>query len=345
MAVKTIREAINDALRQEMERDENVVLIGEDISGGAGGTGTTDAAGGVLGVTKGLLPLFGAERVIDTPITESAILGMAAGAAVTGLRPVAELMFMDFFGVSHDMLYNQAAKFRYMFGGKATTPLVVRGMIGAGFCGAAQHSQSPYNIFATTPGLKVVVPSNPYDAKVLLIQAIRDNDPVVFCEHKALYEVAGEVPDEAYTIPFGVANYTREGDDVTIIALSAMVHKANAVADKLAQEGISVEVVDPRTVSPLDEEGILESVEHTGRVVIVDESSARVGMGHDIAALIATRGFHSLKAPVELITPPHTPVPFTPVLEQAWIPGEDRIEDAVRRVLNVGGSTLRAVGS
>jgi pyruvate dehydrogenase E1 component beta subunit len=345
MTVKTIREAINDALKQEMERDENVVLIGIDIAGGVESDGTEGCSGGVLGVTAGLFQQFGRERVIDTPISESAIMGMAVGAATTGLRPVAELMFMDFFGVCFDMLYNQAAKSRYMFGGKTRTPLVVRGMIGSGFCGAAQHSQSPYHVFASTPGLKVVVPSNPYDAKGLLTQAMRDDDPVMFCEHKALYDIPGEVPDEQYTIPFGVANFTREGDDVTIIALGWMVHKANAVADKLKEEGISVEVIDPRTISPLDEESILESVAHTGRVVIVDESSARCGFGHDLAALVATKGFNSLKAQVELVTPPHTPVPFAFPLEQAWIPSEDRIEDAVRRVLNVGGSASKtAVG-
>ncbi|HFN6011050.1 TPA: alpha-ketoacid dehydrogenase subunit beta, partial [Klebsiella pneumoniae] len=305
--------------------------------GGHGGNAPEEAKieafGGVLGVTKGLWTQFGSDRVIDTPITESAIIGMAAGAAATGLRPVAELMFMDFFGVSHDALYNQAAKFRYMFGGKARAPLVMRGMIGAGFSAAAQHSQSPYNIFATTPGLKVVVPSTPYDVKGLLIQSIRDDDPVVFCEHKMLYDLKGEVPDEIYTIPLGVANYTREGEDVTIIALSAMVHKANQVADKLAREGISVEVVDPRTISPLDEEGILESVASTGRVVIVDESAARFGFAHDVAALIASQAFHFLKAPVLLVTPPHTPVPFSPALEKLWIPGVERIEAAVRQVL------------
>ena len=334
MSIKSFREALNEALWQEMERDHRVVLMGEDIRGGNGGSaGEVEAYGGVLGVTKGLWSRFGSSRVIDTPITESALLGMAAGSAVTGLRPVADLMFMDFFGVSHDMLYNQAAKFRYMFGGKARTPMVVRGMIGAGYGAGAQHSQSPYNIFATTPGLKVVVPSSPYDAKGLLIQAIRDDDPVVFCEHKTLYKLEGEVPDEPYTIPFGMARYTREGDDVTIIALAAMVQQANIVADKLAAEGISVEVVDPRTISPLDEESILESVEWTGRVVIVDESAARVGFAHDVAALIASRGFHALKAPIELVTPPHTPVPFAPSLEQAWVPNAARIEAAVRKVL------------
>lgn len=334
MSIKSFREALNEALWQEMERDHRVVLMGEDIRGGNGGSaGEVEAYGGVLGVTKGLWSRFGSSRVIDTPITESALLGMAAGSALTGLRPVADLMFMDFFGVSHDMLYNQAAKFRYMFGGKARTPMVVRGMIGAGYGAGAQHSQSPYNIFATTPGLKVVVPSSPYDAKGLLIQAIRDDDPVVFCEHKTLYKLEGEVPDEPYTIPFGIARYTREGDDVTIIALAAMVQQANIVADKLAAEGISVEVVDPRTISPLDEQSILESVEWTGRVVIVDESAARVGFAHDVAALIASRGFHALKAPIELVTPPHTPVPFAPSLEQAWVPNAARIEAAVRKVL------------
>ena len=337
MKEKSYREAINEAMRQEMERDEDVVLIGEDVRGGHASTTEeeVEAYGGVLGVTKGLWTQFGTARVIDTPITESALIGMAAGAAVTGLRPIAELMFMDFFGVCHDMLYNQAAKFRYMFGGKVKTPLVVRGMIGAGLGAAAQHSQSPYNIFATTPGLKVVVPSSPYDAKGLLIQAIRDDDPVVFCEHKMLYDIKGAVPDEDFTLPFGVANYTREGTDVTIVAISAMVHKANAVADKLAKQGISVEVVDPRTITPLDEEGILESVESTGRLVIVDESAARIGCAHDIAALVVSKAFHSLRAPVELVTPPHTPIPFAPVLEQAWIPSEEKIEAAVHKVLEI----------
>ena len=264
MPNKSFRNAIKEAIESEMRRDPTVFVVGEDVRGGHGGKNTEEnqleGFGGVLGVTKGLWTEFGSERVIDTPITESAIIGMAAGAAATGLRPVADLMFMDFYGVCHDMLYNQAAKFRYMFGGKAKAPMVVRGMIGAGFSAAAQHSQSPYNVFAAVPGLKVVVPSSPYDVKGLLIQAIRDDDPVVFCEHKMLYDIKGEVPDDAYTIPFGVANYTREGTDVTIIALGLMVHRANEVADKLAKDGISVEVVDPRTISPLDEEGILNAL-------------------------------------------------------------------------------------
>lgn len=334
MPKRSYRAAINDAIRLEMERDPDVVLIGEDVRGGGGGSaGEVEAYGGVMGVTKGLWKQFGSARVIDTPISESAIVGMAAGAAMTGLRPVAEIMFLDFFGVCYDMLYNQAAKFRYMFGGKARTPLVVRGMMGAGLSAAAQHSQAPYNVFTAVAGLKVVVPSNPYDAKGLLITAIRDDDPVVFCEHKLLYGLSGEVPDGAYTIPFGEANYTREGEDVTVIAFSAMVPRANAVADRLKAEGISVEVVDPRTTQPLDAEGILESVAHTGRVVIVDESAARVGIAHDVAALVADQGFRHLRAPVKIVTPPHTPVPFSPPLEKAWLPSEARIEAAIRAVL------------
>jgi len=321
-----------------MREDELVVAIGEDLRGGKGGTNpdpTVEAFGGVFGVTKGLWTEFGDDRVIDTPITESAILGMAAGAAATGLRPVAELMFMDFFGVCYDEIYNQAAKFRYMFGGKATTPLTVRGIIGAGVGAAGQHSNSPYNLFTSTAGVKVVCPSNAYDAKGLLLQSIRDDDPVIFCEHKALYDVKMEVPDDPFTIPLGVANYTRLGTDVTIVALSNLVNAANKVADKLAGEGISVEVVDPRTTSPLDEDGILESVASTGRVVVVDESAARCGFGQDVVSLISTKAFDSLVAPPQLITPPHSPVPFSPALEKLWVPSADRIEAAVRSVLEV----------
>src|ERR1043165_5546056 len=224
MPQKSIRQALNEALRQEMRRDPRIIIIGEDVAGGAATEGQRDAYGGVLGVTKGLIGEFGEARVIDTPITESAIIGAAAGAAVTGLRPVAELMFSDFLGVCFDQIYNQAAKFRYMFGGKAKTPLVIRTMIGGGRSAAAQHSQVLYQMFTMVPGLKCVVPSNAYDAKGLMIQAIRDDDPVVFCEHKLIYDHKAEVPDEAYTIPFGEANVVREGDDVTVVALSRMVH-------------------------------------------------------------------------------------------------------------------------
>jgi acetoin:2,6-dichlorophenolindophenol oxidoreductase subunit beta len=333
MSRKSFRQAINEALRDEMRRDPRVILMGEDVAGGMGAPGEDDAWGGVLGVTKGLMPEFGRERVLDTPITESAFIGAAVGAAATGLRPVAELMFVDFMGVCFDQIFNQAAKFRYMFGGKATTPVVIRTMFGAGFRAASQHSQCLYPLFTHIPGLKVVIPSSPYEAKGLLIQAIRDDDPVIFFEHKLLYDMEEEVPDEPYAIPFGEANLTREGEDVTIVAIGRMVHFANQVADKLDREGVGCTVVDPRTTSPLDTATILESVEETGRLVVVDEAHPRCGMAADIAALAAERAFHALKAPVRMVTAPHTPVPFSPDLEDLYIPGPDRIEAAVRSVM------------
>ncbi len=333
MPEKSIRQAINEALAQEMRRDPRVVVIGEDVAGGAATEGERDCAGGVLGVTKGLFAEFGDARVIDTPITESAIMGAAAGAAATGLRPVAELMFCDFLGVCFDQIFNQAAKFRYMFGGKARTPLVIRTMIGAGRGSAAQHSQSLYHIFTSVPGLKCVVPSNAYDAKGLLIEAIRDDDPVVFCEHKLMYDLKCEVPDEPYRIPFGEAAVVREGEDVSIVALSRMVHYSLEAAETLAREGIECEIIDPRTTSPLDEEGILESVEHTGRLVIVDEATPRCGLAVDIAALVADKAFAALKAPPKRVTAPFTPVPFAPSLEKLYIPSPERIAGAVREVV------------
>ena len=335
MTVKTIREAISEALFQEMDRDKDVVLMGEDIRGGAGSSvEDVEAWGGVLGVTKGLWDKYGSDRVIDTPITESAILGMAAGAAMTGMRPVAELMFADFFGVCFDAIYNQASKFRYMFGGKATSPMVIRTMIGAGLRSAAQHSQSPYHIFTSVPGLKCVVPSCAYDAKGLLIQAIRDDDPVIFCEHKALYEDAMDVPDESYAIPFGEANIVREGSDVSIVALGLMVKAAREAADLLAEQGIEAEILDPRTTSPFDVDSLVETVENTGRLIIVDESAARCGVAQDIAAIASQEAFAALKAPIQIITPPHTPVPFSSVLEDAWIPSAARIVEAAHKVMN-----------
>ncbi|MBN9577324.1 MAG: alpha-ketoacid dehydrogenase subunit beta [Alphaproteobacteria bacterium] len=334
MPKKSYRQAINEALRQEMQRDPRVVLIGEDLAGGHGGSGEIDAYGGVLGVTKGLIKEFGAERVIDTPITEAGFIGMAAGAAATGLRHVVELMFVDFLGVCFDQIFNQAAKFRYMFGGHARTPLVVRAMAGAGLRAAAQHSQMLDSIFTHVPGLKVVMPSNAYDAKGLLIQAIRDDDPVIFLEHKTLYDAEADVPDDAYAIPFGEAEFVCDGDDVTIVAFSAMVPRCKAVAEKLARDGISVEVIDPRTTSPLDEASILESVERTGRLVVVSEDNPRCSIASDIAALVAEKGFYSLRAPVRSVTAPHTPVPFSPALEDLYVPSAARIEAAVRAVLS-----------
>ncbi len=333
MPKKTIREALNDAMFAEMRRDPTIIVLGEDVSGGAGASGERDAYGGVFGVTKGLITEFGEGRVIDTPITESAIVGAAAGAALNGLRPIAELMFVDFLGVCFDQIYNQAAKFRYMFGGKAKTPMVLRSMIGGGLSAAAQHSQTLANIFTCVPGLKVVMPSNAYDAKGLFIQAIRDDDPVIFLEHKLCYELAMEVPDESYTIPFGEASITREGKDVTIVAFSHMVNHANAVADKLRAEKISVEVIDPRTTSPLDFDSILESVEKTGRLVIVDEAPPRCSLASDVSALVSQHGFGALKSGIQMVTCPHTPVPFAPSLEKLYLPDPDKIETAVRKTL------------
>ncbi len=333
MARKSFREAINEALRLEMRRDPRVIVMGEDVAGGMGAAGEQDAWGGVLGVTKGLMPEFGRERVLDTPISESAFIGAAVGAAATGLRPVAELMFIDFVGVCLDQILNQAAKLRYMFGGKATMPLVIRTMYGAGLRAASQHSQALYPIFTHIPGLKVVIPSSPYEAKGLLIRAIRDDDPVIFCEHKMLYDEMEEVPDEAYTIPFGEANLTREGEDVTIVAIGRMVKFANEAADRLAARGVTCAVIDPRTASPLDEETILESVKETGRLVVVDEASPRCNLATDIVALVATKVFGALKAPAAIVAPPHTPVPFSPALEDAYVPGPARIEAAALAIM------------
>jgi len=334
MTMKTMREAINEALRQELQRDPNVIIIGEDVVGGRGGTsGAEEASGGAFGVHAGLIQEFGPERIIDTPITESAIIGAAGGAALTGLRPVAELMFVDFIGVCFDQVLNQIAKFRYMFGGRAKTPVTIRTTIGAGFGAGPQHSQTLYQMFSAVPGLKCVLPSNAYDAKGLLTQAIRDDDPVVVFEHKMLYADECEVPDEPYVIPFGEARFTRQGDQVTIVALSRMVHLANQVADNMAERGVSVEVIDPRTISPLDEDSILDSVEKTGRLVVVDESNPICSMASEIAGLAACEAFDYLKAPVVKVTAPHTPVPATPSLEQAYIPTVTQIETAVNTVL------------
>jgi acetoin:2,6-dichlorophenolindophenol oxidoreductase subunit beta len=323
------REAINEALAQEMERDERVIVMGEDNAGGAGSPGDDDAWGGVLGVTKGLYHKFPG-RVLDTPISESAFIGAAIGAATRGMRPVAELMFIDFMGVCFDQIFNQAAKFRYMFGGKAVTPVVIRTMWGAGLRAAAQHSQALLPVFTHIPGLKVVAPSNPYDAKGLLIQSIRDDDPVIFAEHKMLYDTAGEVPEESYTIPFGEANILREGGDVTIVAIGRMVNTALEAAEELASSGIQAEIIDPRTTSPLDLDTILESVENTGRLVVVDESNPRCSLASDIGASVAQEAFGSLRAPIQMVTGPHTPVPFTDSLEDLFIPDAARIAGAVK---------------
>jgi acetoin:2,6-dichlorophenolindophenol oxidoreductase subunit beta len=333
MSKKSFRQAINEALRQEMRRDPRVVVMGEDVAGGAGAPGEDDAWGGVLGVTKGLVGEFGRERVLDTPLSESAYIGAAAGAAATGLRPVAELMFVDFMGVCFDQIFNQAAKFRYMFGGHAVTPMVIRTMYGAGFRAASQHSQCLYPIFTHIPGLKVVIPSSAYEAKGLLIQAIRDDDPVIFFENKLQYDQEEEVPDGPYTIPFGEANLTREGRDATIVAIGRMVQVANEAADRLAKDGIKCTVIDPRTTSPLDTGTILDSVTETGRLVVVDEASPRCNLATDISALVAQEAFDALCAPVRMVSPPHVPVPFAPNLEDLYIPNAERVKAAVHSVV------------
>ncbi|MDR3095987.1 MAG: alpha-ketoacid dehydrogenase subunit beta [Paraburkholderia sp.] len=325
----TYSQAINEALAQEMARDESVIVMGEDNAGGAGSPGEQDAWGGVLGVTKGLYGKFPG-RVLDTPLSEGGFIGTAVGAAACGMRPVAELMFIDFMGVCFDQIFNQAAKFRYMFGGKAVTPVVIRTMYGAGLRAAAQHSQMLTSLFTHIPGLKVVCPATPYDAKGLMIEAIRDNDPVIFCEHKLLYTMEGDVPEESYSIPFGEANIARDGDDVTIVTYGRMVHYALDAAQQLAKDGIEADVIDLRTTSPLDEETILESVSRTGRVVVVDEANPRCSMATDIAALVAQKAFRDLKAPVGMVTAPHTPVPFAASLEDLYIPSAQQIADAAR---------------
>jgi len=318
-----------------MERDPSVVLMGEDVAGGATVPGfeQEDAWGGVLGVTKGLVQQFGRQRVLDTPISESGFIGAAVGAAATGLRPVAELMFVDFFGVCMDQIFNQGAKLRYMFGGKARVPMVIRTMIGAGFRAAGQHSGCHYSVFTHMPGLKCVVPSTPADAKGLLAASIRDDDPVIFFEHKMLYDLTGEVPEGELVIPLGQADIKRSGDTATVVAIGRMVHLALEAADLLSADGISLEVVDPRTLSPLDDDTILSSVRRTRRVVVVDEDNPRCSMATDIVAMVASQAFDDLDAPPQIVTAPHTPVPFSPPLEDFYVPSVERVVQAVRATL------------
>lgn len=333
MAVMTIREAISTTLHREMERDSNVIILGEDIVGGNGTAGGTEAIGGIWGLTGGLYAKFGPDRVIDTPISESCIVGAAAGAALAGKRAIAELMFADFVGVCLDQLYNQIAKFRYMFGGKTRCPVTVRITYGAGMNAAAQHSQAVYAMLTAIPGLKVVIPTTPADAKGLLTSAIRGDDPVMFFEHKTLYGEKGEVPEGDHLVPFAHARMVREGRDATIVTCGQLVNFAAATADKLAKEGVSCDVIDLRTTSPLDEEAVLDSVEQTGHLIVADESPPRCSLASDIAGLAASKAFASLRAPIEMVTAPHSPVPFARELERAYLPSAATIEAAVRRSL------------
>lgn len=328
----TLKQAINEAIDLEMARDERVIMIGEDIVGGFGADGEKDAWGGVLGATKGLYGKYG-DRLLDAPLSEAAYVGAAVGAATCGMRPIAELMFIDFVGVCFDQILNQAAKFRYMFGGKAETPVVIRALVGAGFSAAAQHSQMLTPMFTHIPGLKVVCPSTPADAKGLLAQAVRDNDSVIFCEHKALYSMKGEVPEGEYVIPFGQANIVREGKDATIVTYGMMVHRSLEAAKLLEKEGVDVEVIDLRTLSPLDINTVFQSVEKTGRLVVVDEASPRCNIATDISAQVCQEMFGKLKSGIRMVSPPHTPVPFSAPLEKAYLPNGKGIAETVRQTL------------
>lgn len=327
--------AINEAISIAMRKDPNVFIMGEDICGAAGNDfeGSLDSLGGAYGVTKGLATEFGRERVIDMPISETAFLGMGIGAAFAGMRPIVEIMYVDFIGVCYDQLYNQAAKFFFMYGGKKPVPMVLRMPCGAGYRAGAEHSQILYNMFVSIPGLKVVCPSNAYDAKGLMLQAIKDNDPVVFLEHKKSYVRSCEVPEEEYYIPFGKAKVVKEGKDVTVIGIHRMVWEATEAAEELEKEGISVEVIDPRTLSPLDMDTILASVKKTGRVVIADESYPRCGMAADISSQIAEKAFDCLKKPIMKVTPPHSHIPFSAALEDEWIPSAEKIKAKILEIV------------
>jgi len=317
------KEAVSEALREEMRRDERVFLIGLDIG----------RFGGTYKATQGLWEEFGDERVRDTPLSEAAIAGAAVGAAMTGMRPVAEIMYIDFTTIAMDQIANQAAKLRYMSGGQARIPVVFRTQEGAGRSSAAQHAQSLEAWFAHVPGLKVVLPSTPYDVKGLLKTAVRDDAPVVFIEHKLLYNTKGEVPEQEYLLAFGKANVCRRGTDVTIVALSRMVLRALEAAEQLAAEGISVEVIDPRSLVPLDIDTIIDSVSRTGRLVVAHEAYERCGAGAEIATQVMEKALYHLEKPVKRVCGRNVPVPFAPVMENFVIPGAADLVSAVKELL------------
>lgn len=323
----TYLEAVREALCQEMRQDENVFMLGEDIG----------TYGGAFGVSWGMLEEFGSERIRETPISEAAIAGAATGAALMGMRPVMEIMFMDFLTISTNQLVNQAAKMRFMFGGKCSIPMVIRAPSGSGTGAAAQHSQSLEAWFVNTPGIKVVAPSTPYDAKGLLISAIRDNNPVLFMEHKLLYSMKGSVQEDSYTIPLKSADIKREGSDLTIIAYSIMVPRALQAAEKLAEEGIEIEVLDPRCLKPLDTEKIFESVAKTSRVLIVHEAPITGGFGGELAAVIAaSEAFDFLDAPIKRLAGKDVPIPYNRILEKAAVPQVEDIIAAARDLVQEG---------
>ena len=325
----TFQEALSEALYEEMQANDKIFLMGEDLRVWLGG--------GSFGVTstEKFLNVFGKERVRDTPISEAGFIGAAVGAAATGLRPVVELMYVDFMGVCFDQIFNNAAKMRYMFSDQVSIPLVIRTTIGAGMSFGAIHSQTLYSIFAHCPGLKIVVPSTPYDAKGLLTTALRDQDPVVFFEHKLLYKNKMHIPNGSYSIPFGEAEIKTSGGDVTIVATGAMVQESINAAKRLREEnGIHAEVIDTRTLVPLDKKTILDSVRKTGRLVVADEDYERCGIASEISAIVADEGFEFLKAPIKRVVTPTIPIPFNAHLERALIPDEAKIVAAVRYIEN-----------
>ena len=319
----TFKEAIREALDEALDSDSRVFLMGEDIG----------PLGGAFGVTQGLFDKYGKKRVRNAPISEIAIVGAAIGTAVVGLRPVVEIMFCDFLPIAGDQIINQAAKMKYMSGGQVTLPLTIRTILGAGLSAAAQHSQSNEAIWMHTPGLRVVIPSTPYDAKGLLKTAILNNDPVIYFEHRCLYDLKGPVPEESYAIPFGKADVKREGSDVTVVAIAEMVMKSLSAAEELEKEGISTEVIDPRTLNPLDMETILSSVKKTGRVLIVHESVLTCGPGAEIAARLADEAFDFLDTPVKRLATKDVPIPMAPNLERFVIPQKEDIKGAIRELL------------
>lgn len=333
MPIKTFREAIIEALDHEMERDPGVFLIGEDVAGGTGCEGEQDAWGSPFGQSKGLYGKYGPMRVVDTPLTEGAFTALGLGASVMGMRPVVDLMFNDFFSTCADQVVNQIPKQHFLFGGQDKAPMVIKANHGAGVGAGAQHSQALHSIFTYFAGLKVVIPSNAYDCKGLLIQAIRDDSPVVFLEPKLLFDDTADVPDEVYTIPFGEAEYITEGEDVTIVAVGYMVKIAQQAAALLAKEGIEAEVLDLRTTSPLDLETIVESVENTGKLVIVDEGSPRCGFASDVAAHVTAEAFSALDAAPKMVTSAFSQIGFAPAYEKAYMPSSEKVVAAVKDLL------------
>jgi pyruvate/2-oxoglutarate/acetoin dehydrogenase E1 component len=316
----TLGEAVREALAEELRRDPRVFVMGEDVA----------EAGTAFKVLSGLVDEFGPERMLDTPISEAGFTGIAVGAAMTGMRPVVDIMFGDFVGLTMDQMVNQAAKVHYMSGGKWKVPMVMRATLGATRRSGSQHSQSLHAWFCHIPGLKVVMPSTPYDAKGLLKTAIRDENPVVFYEDKMMYKLKGPVPTEDYTIPFGVADVKREGDDITIVATSSMVQVALGAANLLAEQDISAEVIDPRTLWPLDEKTLIDSAKKTSRVIVMDEGYGRYGVNAELAAVIQEGAFFDLEAPVKRIGGMHVPIPFSPPLEDATVPTEKSVFEAAR---------------